>query len=169
MKKQLLVLAVFLVVVIIPVLAQQEKGDKVIRFSGSYSKVEGDDGEAFFDIKLGKFITKNIEVGINPELNLAATESLYLLAAYGTYNFITGNAKLVPYAGITAGALIIDSTGIETITTATYGGNLGFRYFISEKVNIDTGALLVNFQNKDVSVSLLQVNIGFGVIIGSLH
>lgn len=152
-----------------PAFAQQEKNDLVIRFSGSYTQVEGEEGDAVFDFKFGKFFTRNIEVGINPILSLAPTESIYLLAGYGTYNFITSNAKLVPYTGVTAGALIIESSGIETITAGTFGFNGGFRYFISEKVNIDTGINYIRYELQDVGVGLLQVNIGFGVILGAVN
>jgi len=150
--------------------AQQEKGDQILRFNGSYSKYGEGDGTLSLNIKAGRFLTKNVETGLETSLMTSASFVNTSYGFYGTYNFLTKDAKMVPYAGFRASLTSTQFsytdplTGSETTTKNNYaaaGLYGGLRYFLSEKVNIDTG-LSYDFGK----INILMWNVGLGIIIG---
>jgi len=149
--------------------AQQEKGDKVFRFNGSYAKYGSADGFAFLNLKAGYFITKNIEAGVEPTIMLGSGFSQLSMGVYSTYNFITPDAKMVPYAGLRLSAALqsLKYPDINGVTSRhTNGsGNVGIygglRYYVTERVNVDSGI------SYDVgSINVFMWSIGIGVILG---
>ena len=143
--------------------AQQEKGDQLLRFNGSYSKYGESDGTGSLNIKIGQFITTNIEAGLETTLMTSSSFSNTSYGFYGTYNFLTKDAKMVPYAGLRASLTqtqvsVLGTTNKETSAAAGFYG--GLRYFLTEKVNIDTG-LSYDFGKIDI----LMWNIGLGIIL----
>lgn len=149
--------------------AQQEKGDQVIRFFVNFNKQESSDAMMNLNFKYGKFVTQNVELGFSPSLSLGGGSTILKLEGYGNYNFLLADSKAVPYLGANLGVITIETKVADTSTSAfTYGINGGFRYFISEKVNIDTGLSYSAFTIEEVSSSSIDLNIGLGIIIGSL-
>jgi hypothetical protein len=149
--------------------AQQEKGDQVIRFFVNFNKQESADAMMNLNFKYGKFITQNIELGLSPSLSLGGGSTTLSFEGYGNYNFLLSDSKVVPYVGANLGVITIETKGADESTSAfTYGANAGFRYFISEKVNVDTGLAYSAFTLEGISSSQIDLNIGLGIIIGSL-
>ncbi len=162
-------LLLFFVVLSSAAFAQQEKGDQVIRFFVNFNKQENSDASMNLNFKYGKFVTQNVELGISPSLSLGGGTTTLSLEGYGNYNFLLPDSKAVPYIGANLGVITIETKGADTSTSAfTYGLNGGFRYFISEKVNVDTGLSYSAFTMEGISSSQLDLNIGLGIIIGSL-
>ena len=158
MKKNVLIAAFLLFGGVL--FAQQEKGDLIVRFNGNFSKYGEADGTANINVKGGYFVTKNIEGGAETTLMLGSGFSNVSVGAYGTYNFLTSDAKMVPYAGGRA-SLSVASVGEFSNSFATVGAYGGLRYFMTEKVNIDTGL------SYDIgTVNILMWNVGIGVILG---
>ena len=149
--------------------AQQEKGDFVVRFNASYVKYGTADGFAFLNLKGGYFFTQNIEAGVEPSIMLSSLFTQLSLGVYGTYNFILPDAKMVPYAGLRLSTAlrslkVTDINGGSTHDnkgSANFGVYGGLRYFITERVSVDSGL------SYDIGqINVLQFQIGLGVIIG---
>ena len=144
--------------------AQQERGDKVFRFSVSYTKYGTADGFTLVDLKGGYFITKNIEAGAEPQILLGGGITQLGLGLYSTYNFLTPDGKMVPYAGLRISAAF-QSLKIGNTDTSKGSGNVGLygglRYYITERINLDSGL------SYDVgSINVFQWTMGIGVILG---
>ena len=169
MNSKFLSLVVLFLILCLTAYAQQEKGDKVFRFNGSYSKYGNADGFAFLNLKAGYFINKNIEAGVEPTIILGGGFSQLSMGVYSTYNFITPDAKMVPYAGLRVSAALQSlkvPDGLGGTTSSSKGsGNLGLygglRYYITERVNLDSG-ISYDFG----SINVFQWSIGIGVILG---
>ena len=167
--KSILLITFFLAICTI-VRAQQEKGDKIIRFNASYVKFGTADGFAFLNLKGGYFITKNIEAGIEPTVMLSTGFSQLSMGVYGTYNFILPDARMVPYGGIrlsTAARSLkvpdFNTGGSTTLnkTSANFGFYGGLRFFVTERVCLDSGV------SYDIgAINVFQTTIGIGVILG---
>ncbi len=149
-------------------LAQQEKGDKVINANVSFTKQEDQDATTTITGKFGKFFTQNLEVGITPTITLSNGATLIFAGAYGSYNFLTEGSKAVPYIGANLGLVFIGSSQGEDQSGLFYGANAGMRYFFAEKTFFDAGLAYNAFSFSGVSSSSLSLNLGIGVIIGSL-
>ena len=167
--KSLLLVIGMLVVLVYSATAQQERGDKILRFNGSYTKYGSTSGFAFLSLKGGYFINRNIDAGVESTTLLASGVSQFGIGLYGTYNFSTPDAKMVPYAGLRISSAmqalkLTDATGASSTHTKA-SGNLGLygglRYYLTERVNIDSGL------SYDIgSINVLQWSIGVGVILG---
>lgn len=155
MKKLFLILALCISV---SAFAQIEQGDKNVTFSATYIGIEGF-SFGIINAKLGYYVTQNIEVGAKPNIIITEESTDFGLGAYGTYNWLTQDAKLLPYAGAEISFLPV---GEETITTlGIYGGS---KYFITERVNVDAGLNLQKSLSSDTfdgTVFIFQVGIGF--------
>lgn len=151
--------------------AQVEKGDVTASFNISYTSFDGT-GFANLTAKAGYYITNNIEIGATPMIMLGDGFSQTSLGVYGTYNFFTADAKLLPYAGASLG-LVFSSFkmpsfggGEEKITDsdASFGVYGGAKYFITEKLFGDGN---LNISGSGLG-TIVSVNIGVGFIIGKL-
>ena len=191
MKKILTVIAILSLKVCC---AQQEAGDLAIQFSGNYFSQKitfGTTSEKFFAgniyLKVGKYFTQNLELGLKPNITffpdfetkivdgeLETKKSLrtnFGFGIYGTYSFLTQDAKMMPYFGAEISYV---PTGDES--TINLGPYAGVKYFLTEKINIDGNmGYLVNLgdtygRNQSVTIgSLFIFNIGVGVILGKLR
>lgn len=186
MKK---LLTIALLALTISAYAQQQAGDLSIQFSGNYNsnKTTFDDVETKqfsgnVYIKIGKFFTQNIEIGLKPNIffygepepvdnDPEKTENKLRanvgLGLYGTYSFLTADAKFMPYGGAE-----VNYFPIGDESTMNLGPYAGVKYFLSERINIDTNInYLINLANSYPSSDsykispLFQLNIGIGVII----
>lgn len=191
MKKVLIIIVAF--IVSFSTQAQQEKGDLAIQFSGNFYSQRVDFGlitDTYYAgniyIKLGKFFTPNIELGVKPNVGIVPRREYTIVRGalvedksigvdvgfglYGTYSFLTEDAKMMPYAG--AEVSYAPSGKESTINLGPYAG---VKYFLTEKVNIDANAsYLINLgstygnQSETDIGGLLTINIGVGVILGKL-
>ncbi|CAN5317351.1 hypothetical protein BH09BAC3_BH09BAC3_11650 [soil metagenome] len=136
--------------------AQQQAGDYQVQAQFAYYSFSGLSYGTLY-LNGSKFITDHIEVGISPQLTFS-TETTFNLSFYGNYNFLTKDAKMVPYAG--ASIFLID-LGSEN-SDAGFGLKGGLRYFLTERVNIDAGPQVV-FAGGE---TLFVFTAGLGFIFG---
>jgi len=161
MKK--LVLIAFAVIAISgTAFSQVEKGDFNISGSLSFSKYKDVDGMGQFDAKGGYYITQNIEVGATALILASGGETGVGIGPYGAYNFLTQDAKLLPYVGAN---LFLFSIGDINLNSA--GVNGGAKYFITEAINIDAGISLQQSFG-DVEGTLFTARVGIGFILGKV-
>lgn len=191
--KKISVIVVFLAFVLIAK-AQQQQGDLAIQFSGNYfsQKVTFNDFEVKsfggnIYVKLGKYFTQNLELGVKPNIGFFPnTESKIVdgkiesktklktnfgFGIYGTYSFLTADAKMMPYGG--AEISYVPSGDESTVNLGPYAG---VKYFLSEKINIDANlSYLLGLgstygQSDNVKIGgLLNFNLGIGVILGKIN
>ncbi|HZX73194.1 MAG TPA: outer membrane beta-barrel protein [Cyclobacteriaceae bacterium] len=189
MKK--LILIAFSILTAFAAHAQQEKGDLAVQFSGNYyaqtvtsgtTDIKTYGGSIY--MKLGKFFTKNVEMGVKPNVTFfpdieskivdgkivtkTTLKSNVGFGIYGTYSFLTADAKMMPYAGAE-----ISYVPSGTESTINLGPYAGLKYFITEKINLDGNmSYLINLGSSyetDVSIGgLFTFNIGVGIIIGKI-
>lgn len=137
--------------------SQVEKGDLNLSFNALYTGMDGM-GMGQISGKFGYYLTQNIEAGVAPSITFfkAGDESLTMptLGLYGTYNWLTEDAKLLPYAGASITFTKVLDEGRTGFSL--YGGS---KYFITEKVNVDGGMQLLFIDGSTAVV--LQVGIGF--------
>lgn len=159
--KKLTLIAFAVLAVSTVAFAQVEKGDINVSGSLSFTKVSDFDGAGIIEGKAGYYFSQNFEAGgvLNIQLGETAVTGL---GPYATYNFLTQDAKLLPYAG---GNLLFMFS--ENVSATALGVNGGAKYFINESVNIDAGlALYKSFGDLDGSLFVMRVGIGF--LLGSL-
>jgi outer membrane protein W len=188
MKK--LYMLILSLVVTATAFSQQQAGDLSIQFSGNYfSQNVQFDGKKFKSysgniyLKLGKFFTQNIEMGLKPNIFFSPKEKVnpnndqdikyslkttFGLGLYGTYSYLTADGKFMPYGGAEVNYLPF---GDEA--TLNLGPYVGVKYFVTEKVNIDANInYLINLASSygnsvkglDISPTTM-LNLGVGVII----
>jgi len=170
MKLKILIITLF-VLGVSPIMAQVEKGDVMLTVNGSYTKTGdlGTNGLVF--AKLGRFMTKNIELGVKPQVQFGTGYSGVGLGLYGTYNFFTANAKLLPYVGVEFSNLSqsYDEGGDFSSNDAGFYG--GTKLFLTEALNVDFGlSVLTNVNNsEDIELgTTFMFNIGVGFVFGKL-
>ncbi|HYF67315.1 MAG TPA: hypothetical protein VD884_04225 [Ohtaekwangia sp.] len=153
-------------------LAQQEKGDISLTFGGTYIGVKDNKSGSFY-AKAGYFITDNIEVGVRPNLTLGEGMTMFGFGGYGTYNFLTSDAKLAPYAGAELNFNTVSIEGLDGMSRTDMGLYAGSKYFLTESLNVDAGLNLgFNIGNnygegyEPGTVFMMQIGIGF--ILGKL-
>jgi outer membrane protein W len=170
--------------------AQQQAGDLSIQFSGNYTsssiEVAGRKTKFYAGnvyVKVGKFFTPNLELGLKPVLYFSpdvkinpkdANDIKYKLKTdfgmglYGTYAFLLPGGKFMPYGGA---ELNYKPQGDDA--TLNLGPYAGVKYFLTEKINIDANINYLitlastygnDLQNVKISPTL-QFNIGIGVLI----
>lgn len=140
--------------------AQVEKGDVNLTFNASYTSFSGS-GFGVISGKAGYFVTQNVEAGVTPQILIGDGFSAFGTGIYGTYNFLTADAKLLPYVG---GAFSFLAGDFESTALGAYAGT---KYFINEKINVDGGLnLSTNLGEGGGTVITFQVGIGF--ILGKL-
>jgi len=174
--------------------AQQQQGDLAIQFSGNYfsQKVTFNDTEiksfgGNIYIKLGKYFTQNLELGVKPNIAFfpkTETETVggetkfkqkldanFGFGIYGTYSFLSNDGKMLPYAG--AEISYVPSGEESTVNLGPYAG---VKYFLSEKINVDANlSYLLGLgstygTSDDVKIGgLLNFNLGIGVILGKIN
>ncbi len=154
--KKLLILTAFVISASAAV-AQQQKGDYQIQAQAAYYNVSGFDfGNIYFSGS--KFVTDRVEIGVSPNITISTVTSVNM-TVFANYSFLSGDGKMVPYAG--GGITFYDLGGDGALTGITLKG--GIRYFVTERVNIDVGPNLVLLEG----ANLFILNAGLGYIFGS--
>ena len=168
MKK---ILLVGLLLISTVAFSQVEKGDVSLTFNGSYLSSD-DFSFGLFSAKLGRFFTDNIEAGVTPQLQLGEGFSAFGLGAYGTYNILTSDAKLLPYLGGSLNIFTSSIEGADSFSKTDAGFYGGTKYFLTESLNIDANMNytfnIANSVDADLGGTFM-FNIGVGFIIGKLN
>lgn len=160
--KKLVLVAFAIVAISTSAFSQVEKGDFNISGSLSYSKYEDIDAMGQFDAKGGYYFTQNVEAGTTLQLLFAGGETGVGIGPYAAYNFLTQDAKLLPYVGANLLLFSFADMNINSI-----GINGGTRYFITEAINIDGGISLQKGFG-DFDGTLFTARIGIGFILGKV-
>lgn len=141
--------------------SQVEKGDINISGSMTFQKFSNVDGAGLFDAKAGYFFTQNLEAGANV-LVIFSHPSAFGIGPYASYNFLTQDAKLLPYAGANLLFVVTDQTGL-----GAFGAHGGAKYFLTETINVDAGISLQKTFG-ELDGSLFSMRIGIGFILGDV-
>jgi hypothetical protein len=192
------ILTLCALVVTMSAFAQQQKGDLSIQFSGNYNKQRYtiDDFKYNFGggniyLKVGKFFTTNLELGLKPNVAFGlTTEETYSkstgevtktksklatslgFGVYGTYSFLSNNGKFLPYGGAEFSYLPVGKEKMINL-----GPYAGLKYFISEKINLDVnlswltnlGSTIEEPKGFYTVGPAFTCNVGIGVLIGKLN
>lgn len=190
-----IILGIFTFFITICCFAQQKAGDLALQFSGNFvtQRFEIDNvpsrviqGNIY--VKIGKFFTQNLEMGVKPNLffspdikvntkdptkNQTTIKTNVGFGLYSAYSFLTANGKFNPYGGAEVN---YQPTGDEAFVNL--GPYVGIRYFVTERINIDTNLnWLINLgstygnsvRNSGLEISpALNLNIGVGVVLGKI-
>ena len=190
------ILTLLAVVASLSVFAQQQKGDLSVQFSGiylsqktKYTTYTDKSGYGNINVKIGKFFTDNLELGVKPFVTFSlqteapVTSGSDVKAAktefearpgfglYGAYSFLMPDAKFLLYAGAE-----INYTPVGEEATINLGPYGGAKYFITERVNLDANmSWLINLGSTytlpkgDYDIRpMFNFNIGVGVLLGKL-
>lgn len=167
-------------------MAQVAKGDREFQFSGSFFTTTGTDvafSSGNIQFKIGSYVTDNIEIGVAPTLTISTTPTFdpvtfaqenetnatLGLGFFGTYSFLSEDAKSMPYFGLQW--FIPDISGNEDpitgdITVQSFLGiNGGIKYFITEQINIDFGANYLTGIGSSTEGGTILLQIGLGIIL----
>jgi hypothetical protein len=154
--------------------SQVEKGDfnatANVAFSSQKFK-DLDDPVNLTNITLrgGYYFTDHIEGGLSVSLTsmsiLGEKQSSVGYGPYGVYNFLTADAKLLPYVGANFFHLDMDQEGVDPINQIGAFG--GAKYFLTEAVNVDASLNYTTWLG-DIEGSSLLFNIGIGINFGKL-
>lgn len=167
MKK--LVLIVFALIVSTVAFSQVEKGDITGTANVSFSSLKPEVGDAInmalFNVRAGYFFTNNIEAGLTLQITNSAETTSTGIGPYAVYNFLTADAKLLPYVGANFLNYNMGVEGIDPINQL--GGFGGAKYFITEAVNVDASLNYTTWLG-DISGSSFTFNLGIGINLGAL-
>lgn len=187
---------ILLVCTVVPTAyAQVQKGDMNIGFSSSVSTQSG----SFRNINvvgllsIERYFTAHVSLGLGPTLSILTSEgaltSIYGVNLFSNYNFLTKDAKLMPYAGllgsINQSISNVDSrydqngdrtveSGNTTVSFYGIGGKAGAKYFITERINLDANVnyatnILARVNGEKLPLGeggQLQFFLGLGVVLG---
>jgi hypothetical protein len=166
MKK---ILLVGLLAVSTATFAQVEKGDFNATATVSFQsdKYEGTDAVnvTILSLRGGYYFTNNIEAGASILVMGVSDITMTGFGPYAVYNFLTAGGKFLPYVGANYYSF---NTGIEGVDpVGQIGGVGGFKYFLTEAVNVDTSLNYTSYLG-DYSGSSLRLNVGIGINFGKL-
>lgn len=149
--------------------SQVEKGDVTGTANISFTslKPEGSDAInlAIFTARAGYFFTDHVEGGLSLTITSAAETTATGIGPYAVYNFLTADAKLLPYIGANFLNFNTGQEGADPINQLGAFG--GAKYFLTEVVNIDASLNYTTWLG-DISGSSLTFNVGIGVNFGRL-
>jgi hypothetical protein len=183
--------------VTLSVYSQQQKGDLSIQFSGNYfsqrikfSNYSSRFGAGSINVKVGKFFTDNLELGVKPFVTFTlfteppvttgsdrrsaktTFESNVGVGLYGAYSYLLPSTKFLVYGGAE-----INYSPVDEEATINLGPYVGGKYFITERVNLDANlSWLINLGSTYETPKdeyeirpLINFNIGVGVLLGRLN
>lgn len=167
MKK--LVLFAFALIVSTVAFSQVEKGDITGTANVSFTSMSPKDGDAinmaFFNLRAGYFFTNNIEAGLTLSITNAAEITSTGIGPYAVYNFLTADAKLLPYIGAN---FLNYNTGVEGADAINQLGAFGgAKYFLTEALNVDASLNYTSWLG-DMKGSSFTFNVGIGINLGAL-
>lgn len=149
--------------------SQVEKGDITGTANVSFTSLKPEGGDAInmaqFNVRAGYFFTNNIEGGLTLSITSAAETTSTGIGPYAVYNFLTADAKFLPYLGANFLNYNTGAEGADPINQL--GGFGGVKYFLTEVVNVDASLNYTTWLG-DFSGSSLTFNLGIGVNFGRL-
>ncbi len=182
MKK---ILTIVLLFVSIVSFSQVEKGDKEIGVFGNFNApTEGAGGSGSIAVSLTNYFSPNFSLGVSMLMSFYTAPSFStgenelkltpFLGVFATYNFLTSNAKLLPYVGAEYSFSWVETVeptlagpivALEALHYA--GGKAGMKIFITEMVNFDVN---LKYQTllagpEGYNAGNIGVNFGIGVIL----
>ena len=166
MKKLLLIV---LVAVSTATFAQVEKGDFNATGNISFTSTTPEGGDATnmgqIGVRGGYYFTNNIEAGAGIDIIIMDETNMTGFGPYAVYNFLTSGGKFLPYIGANYYRFDAGIEGADAI--GQIGGFGGFKYFLTEAVNVDTSLNYTSWLG-DFSGSSLRLNVGIGINFGKL-
>jgi outer membrane protein W len=183
MKK---LLSIVLLFVSIASSAQVEKGDKEIGMFGNFNApTEGSGGNGSLAVTLTNYFSPNVSLGVSMLMsfytgaNYSTGENELkvtpFLGVFGTYNFLTSNAKLLPYVGAEYSFSWVETVEIIGLGTplVTYeglhfaGGKAGMKIFMTEMVNFDINLKYQTLLSgpEGYNAGNFGINFGIGVLL----
>lgn len=148
-------------------LAQQEKGDKQMSFSLSFSSMssEGTSSNSMnFQYTASRFFTKHLEMGFGWVGVFSTGTSTNAISPFFNYNVLSANGKFVFYFGA---QYLLSVTSTEaggsktTIMSGGVGGKIGIRSYLSDNVFIFVGPNYSAFAN---NMHQIDLTAGVGVL-----
>ncbi len=166
---------------------QVQKSDKNLGFGFDVSSLGGDAEESrtnmFFSYT--HFISNRVSLGFGPRFGWNTTtdasgeESKNNTIGYNfnlNYSFVSDNGFALPYLGLQYTNLRQKQEGNDDpFVTTSIGGNIGIRFFVTERLNIDNNFSITRIISNndaldefgfDVDGTVLQLNVGLGYIVG---
>ena len=176
--------------------AQVQKSDQNLGFGFDINSLGGDAEETrtnlFFTYTY--FISNRLSIGVGPrfgwtkstnsETDPTTGETIYSSSksntigynAFFNYSFLTSGGFVLPYFGAQYTKAVQNHDGQDDpFVTNSVGGNVGLKFFITERLNVDNNFSLTRIisQNEtlddlglDVDGTVMQINVGLGYIIG---
>jgi hypothetical protein len=149
--------------------AQVEKGDFNATANVSFQSDMPDVGDATnmsqIGVRAGYYFTNNIEAGAAVQVIGASDLTMTGFGPYAVYNFLTAGGKFLPYVGANYYRFDFGSELVDPI--AQIGGFGGFKYFLTEVVNVDTSLNYTSWLG-DAKGATLRLNVGIGINFGKL-
>jgi outer membrane protein W len=185
---------VVLLIITTSAYAQIEKGDKEVSFSANVNlATEGGGGNGSVNLSTNKYLTANFSLGVSLSTFFYSGPADYTdptagnelkmipyIGVFANYNFLTANAKVVPYIGVDYTLSLIEvpdfvvdiSNG--TVYDLTYyeslhflGGKAGVKIFMTETVNLDLNAKYQTLLSgpEGYNAGNIAFNFGIGIIL----
>lgn len=91
------------------------------------------------------------------------------------YSFISDDGFVLPYFGGQFSRISQKQESTDAIATSSIGGNIGIKFFLTERLNIDnnfsytrviSGNSTLDDLGIDADATLIQLNVSIGYIIG---
>jgi hypothetical protein len=182
MKSLCLCLVLCAVVLSVPAVAQQQKGDVELQFQGYYFRTIGTDfefGSGNLAGKIGPYITDWLQIGIGPTLSITTTTSSTVnpttfeidktsetTTTFGSTAFIvasilTRGAKAVPYFG----AQYFKQDFSDDKDKGSVGFNAGVKFYFSKKAAFDVSGNYLFTLNTDEQGGMLYFAVGLSFLL----
>jgi len=185
MRKPILLAASLIILCVFQVDAQVQKSDQNLGFGFDVSSLGGDFGESRVNLfaTYSYYFTKNLSLGVGPRYGWTKTKSddgqggvstnnVTVLGynIFFNYNLLTSGGFVLPYFGAQYTSATQKREGSQDLQTSSVGGNVGVKFFLTERFNIDNNISFTRVfgsnQTTDTDANVIQVNVGLGYIIG---
>ncbi len=176
MKYVVALMVAFLAVSASTASAQQQQGDREVSVNVYYYRTVGSDfafGVGSIQGKFGMFLTDRLELGVAPTISISTTSTTDFFTGetesettttlgsgfFGSYSFLTANARTVPYVGGQYYVQDLDNAG----DTSSIGINGGAKHYLTEKAFLDGSAnyLMSLADGSEGGILLFTAGIGF--------
>ena len=163
--------------------AQVQKSDKNLGLGFDMNSLSGDNGETrtTFFLTYTHYLSNRVSVGFGPRIGWTkdASDSKSTTTGYNgflNYSFLTSGGFVLPYFGFQYTNLRQkQGENDDPLVTNSVGGNVGLRFFITERFNIDNNFSITRIISGndtldelgiDADGTVMQINVGMGYIIG---
>lgn len=182
MKSLFLCLVLCAVVLSVPAVAQQQKGDVELQFQGYYFRTVGSDlefGSGNLAGKIGPYLTDWLQVGIGPTLSITTmttqnfntttmqleksseTTTTFGSTMFIVASFLTRGAKAVPYVG----AQYFKQDFSDSEDKGSVGVNAGVKFYFSKKAAFDVSGNYLFTLNEGQEGGMLYFAVGLSFLL----